>query len=68
MDKSENSEVIKSRRPGRPPGQAMQLTSLLLEPELIEWAKCQPGGLSGVVRRLLKEARDHKLNPFELPH
>ncbi len=36
----------------------MQLTSLLLEPELIEWAKKQPEGLSGVVRRLLRKAME----------
>lgn len=32
----------------------MQLTSILMEPELVEWAKRQPEGLSGMVRRLLR--------------
>ena len=44
--------------PGRPPGLKTQLTSLLLEPELIDWAKRQPEGLSGVVRQLLRVAME----------
>lgn len=32
-------------------------TNVLLEPELVEWAKHQRGGLSGTVRRLLREER-----------
>jgi hypothetical protein len=33
-------------------------TTILLEPELLAWSKTQPGGLSGLVRRLLREAQE----------
>jgi hypothetical protein len=29
----------------------------MLDPDLIEWGKLQPGGLSETVRRLLREAK-----------
>jgi hypothetical protein len=31
--------------------------TILIEPDLKDWGKRQPGGLSELVRRLLKEAK-----------
>jgi hypothetical protein len=33
-------------------------THIYLEPDLVEWAKRQEGGLAGLVRRLLQQERD----------
>jgi hypothetical protein len=46
------------KRPGPVPGPPTAKYTVLLEPELAEWAKTQPGGLSELVRRLLREARE----------
>lgn len=45
------------RKPGRVPGPPTAKTSVLLPPDLVEWGKKQPGGLSWLLRRLLTEAR-----------
>lgn len=39
------------------PGPPTRKYTVLLEEDLAEWAKRQPGGLSDLMRRLLKEAR-----------
>ncbi len=48
------------RRRGRPPAAEksdMVKVTMLLPPGDTDWAKSQPEGLSGLVRRLLAEAR-----------
>ena len=45
------------RRPGPVPGPATKKYNVLVEEDIGEWAKQQPGGLSELVRRLLKEER-----------
>ena len=42
------------RRPGRVPGPQTVKTTILLPPDLAEWGKQQPEGLSSLVRRLLE--------------
>jgi hypothetical protein len=56
----------KPKREGKKPGPASRLpamvkTTILIEPEQLEWGKNQPGGLSALVRRLLREARKEGL-------
>ena len=46
------------KKPGRVAGPTTQKFNVLIEPELAEWAKHQPGGLSEMVRRLLKQERE----------
>ena len=55
---SEASAEAPEKRKGRPPklDSGMVKTTMLLDPEDAEWAKTQPGGLSGMVRRMLAEA------------
>jgi len=45
------------KRPGPVPGVPTQRYTLLLEEELGEWGKRQPGGLSDLVRGLLRRAK-----------
>jgi hypothetical protein len=45
------------KRPGPIPGPQTVKATVLLEPDLLEWGKRQPGGLSELMRRLLREAR-----------
>jgi hypothetical protein len=45
------------KRPGPIPGSQTVKATVLLEPDLLEWGKRQPGGLSELMRRLLREAR-----------
>ena len=47
-------ETPKRKKPGPIPGPPTRKYNLLIEEELGEWGKLQPGGLSAVVRRLLK--------------
>ncbi|WP_395091455.1 hypothetical protein [Armatimonas sp.] len=68
MDTSPITQLPENRiGPGRPPGLKTQLTSLLLEPELIDWAKRQPEGLSGVVRQLLRVAMESDTGMSKAP-
>lgn len=46
------------RRPGPVPGPPTRKYNILLEEDVAEWGKQQRGGLSELVRRLLKEERD----------
>jgi hypothetical protein len=48
------------KKPGPIPGPATVRTNVLLEADLIEWGKQQPGGLSELVRRLLREAYERE--------
>lgn len=45
------------RRPGPLPGVARRQYTLLIDEELGDWGKAKPGGLSGLVRRLLQEEK-----------
>jgi hypothetical protein len=45
------------KKPG-PPKRGYGHAHILLPPDLIEWAKHHPEGLSGLVRRLLAQERD----------
>ena len=62
MDNDKQETDSPERRRGRPPGtvrpSSMMKTTMLLDPEDTEWAKTQPEGLSGLVRRLLAEAHE----------
>lgn len=51
-------ETPLKRKPGPVPGPKTERYQVLLEPELAEWGKQQPGGLSELIRRLLREARE----------
>lgn len=53
----ENTEK-QPRRKGPTPGATTQPYTVMLEPEDAEWGKSQPGGLSILLRRLLKEAQN----------
>jgi hypothetical protein len=56
---NQTAKEAPSRRRGRPPAaqnSGMTKITMLLDPEDTEWAKAQPGGLSGMVRHLLNEA------------
>ena len=44
------------RRRGRVPSEAERIkTTLLLDLDTVEWGKRQPGGLSEIIRQLLRE-------------
>jgi hypothetical protein len=61
-------KVLEKKRPGPVPGVLAQdnsedspemvRTSIMLELGQLEWAKRQPGGLSALVRRLIKENQE----------
>jgi len=54
MDKT-NSDPG-GRRRGRVPSETERIkTTLLLDLDTVEWGKRQPGGLSGLIRQLLRE-------------
>ena len=54
-------ETVKTRRkPGPVPNPARRRTTVMLEDELAEWGKRQPGGLSELLRRLLMEERERQ--------
>ena len=54
MDKT-NSDPG-GRRRGRVPADAERVkTTLLLDLDTVEWGKRQPGGLSEIIRQLLRE-------------
>ena len=44
-------------RPGPVPGPETKKCALLIDPDLVEWGKHQPGGLSNLVRHLLRQAK-----------
>ena len=51
------SEATEKRKPGPVRGEPTKQYPVLLPEELGEWAKHQPEGLSALVRRLLREAK-----------
>jgi len=52
-----NSTTSERKKPGPMPGEPTRQFPVMLPEELGEWAKSQPEGLSGTVRRLLREAK-----------
>ena len=57
MDKTEKQE----KKRGRVPGTPTIRTTLLIEEDLVEWGKQKPGGLSELVRKLLRDAKEKDL-------
>ena len=52
-------ETAKAKKtPGPIAGPETVRTNVLIEPDLLEWAKQQPGGFSELVRRLVREAKE----------
>ena len=48
------------RKPGRPKsGNKVRKVTVMLPPDLHDWAMQQPEGLSGLIRRLLRDERAH---------
>ena len=48
--------IKEGRRRGRMPSQAERVkTTLLLDLDTVEWGKREPGGLSEIIRRLLRQ-------------
>lgn len=52
------SEDTGGKRRGPVPGPEKARTNVLIEPDLLEWGKHQPGGFSELVRRLVREAKE----------
>lgn len=51
-------ESQEKAKPGPVPGPIKVQATILIEPDLIQWGKHKPGGLSQLVRRLLREAKE----------
>jgi len=49
-----------TKKRGPIPGPETVRTSVMLEPDLVDWGKRKPGGLSDLMRRLLREAFEHE--------
>ena len=66
METENQTQHLPVRRPARPRGRPAIMSTekytLSLEAETAEWAKQQPGGLSHLLRCLLREAYE-KNNP-----
>lgn len=56
----ENIETTSRKKPGPVPGPPTRKYNILIEEDLGEWGKQQPGGLSELIRRLLTEERKRK--------
>lgn len=54
---TENDPPKLARRRGPVP-QGGERYNVILDPDLAEWAKHQPGGMSETLRRLLREAKE----------
>lgn len=57
MRAMETTQEKPKKRPGPVP-QGFGRYNVTLEPDLAEWAKYQPGGMSETIRRLLREAKE----------
>ena len=57
MSDMKATESKSRKRPGPIPGPPTRKYNVLLEEELGEWAKQQPGGLSGLIRKLIREEK-----------
>ena len=63
MERMETDETQRSsprKKPGPVPGPPTRKYNLLLDEALAEWGKHQRGGLSELLRRLLKEAHERQ--------
>ena len=56
----EGMEVERQTKKGPVPGPETRQFTVLLPPDLGDWGKRQPGGLSELMRRLLQQERDRK--------
>lgn len=59
-EEPDSGEVRVRRKPGPVPGPPTRKYNLLLDEELGEWGKQQPGGLSELVRQLLTEEKNRR--------
>jgi hypothetical protein len=62
LNPSRKPDLSHNSTPRRKPGPTPQLqkaraVTILLEEDLIEWGKSQPGGLSQLVRQMLRAAK-----------
>lgn len=57
MNRMEKTEEPARRKPGPVPGPPTRKYNVLLDEDLADWGKQQPGGLSELVRRLLRAER-----------
>lgn len=48
----------KRRKRGPVPRANTRMTAVVLDDDLLDWGKSQPGGLSGTVRQLLRAAME----------
>ncbi len=60
MSRMKANEETTRKRPGPLPGPITRKYNVLIEEELAEWGKQQPGGLSELIRELLKAERVKK--------
>jgi len=51
----QNEVVTTRKKPGPVPGPQTRKYNILIEEEIAEWGKRQPGGLSELIRKLLSE-------------
>lgn len=58
---TQENETKQRKKPGPMPGPTTGKYTVLLEPDLADWAKAKPGGLSELIRGLLKEARAREM-------
>jgi len=54
----ERSGTRERLKPGPLPHMNTRMTTMRLEPDLIDWAKAQQGGFTETVRRLLRAAME----------
>ncbi len=59
-EEPDSGEARVRRKPGPVPGPPTRKYNLLLDEELGEWGKQQPGGLSELVRHLLNEEKKRR--------
>ncbi len=60
MENTPQTET-EGRKRGRVPAAVERVkTTLLLDLDTVEWGKRQPGGLSGIIRQLLREKYEAK--------
>jgi hypothetical protein len=57
---NEIREGATGKKRGPVPGPPRERTTVYLEADLVEWAKSQPGGLSELVRDLLKQEKERR--------
>lgn len=57
---NDSPEQTQPRTTGPLPHFHTRMTAVMLEDDIIEWGKRQPGGLSATVRRLLRAAMEQE--------